>query len=776
MKNAPRTPSSKTGWSRRDVLRAGPLLVLSGTSALVRSGQAFGSEGALIHSPRSSGHSAADDIVIENAAFRLVIGGNGIVHSLVEKTSGQECLVTGSNTPAFSMTQYMPLPGQLILLYPADAKSFPARQVRREGDLLEVTFEGVPFEVGIRLKVAQNYVAFTVEQTRTEGKAWDEFEQAHTPIEELIFLDLPLRERTNFGSWLNVMWDDEVAVNLLAANPWCRIGSELREKYRLVRATAEDRVKTTGVTAVLVASRTSDLLDRIAEVENDFNLPRGVESRRRKEYKYFYYWADGITPANADRHLSYARQGGFRGMMISHFDFAKSAGHFPWKPEYPGGQDDLRALVRKIKDAGLLPGLHIHYNKAHREDPYVSGHPDPRLNLTRVFTLAAPLGPTASVIHVEENPSGVTLDDERRLLKLRSELITFEKYSTTPPYQFTGCQRAQMGTTAGTYEAGTMFGLLDVDTWSIFVRFSQNTTIQAEVARRIAALYGAGFEFVHFDGTEDVPPPYWFNCPWAQCVVYEGLEPRPLFAEGAERSHFNWHLMSRSNPYDKQEPESTRTAMRVYQEAQAPEMVKNFSSMNFGWMGYKAPNGHSIGTQPDMVEYVISRAAGWDCAFSIWPELKELDAHPRTPDNLEVMWRWQEIVIRGWLNESQKASLRNQEREHLLLVDEMGDFELVSYEQISGTAGADRPVRAFVFERKGKSWVVFWHTLGRGVLEVPFVGEGLRLWKELGKTELSMKRNPASIIVTIEGRQYLECAGFPRSKVVRAFQNSKVLV
>ena len=91
--------------------------------------------------------------------------------------------------------------------------------------------------------------------------------------------------------------------------------------------------------------------------------------------------------------------------------------------------DKAETEVRKIKDAGLVPGLHIHYNKAHREDPYVSGHPDPRLNLTRVFTLAAPLGPTASVIGVEENPAGVTLDDERRLLKIRSELITFENYS-----------------------------------------------------------------------------------------------------------------------------------------------------------------------------------------------------------------------------------------------------------------------------------------------------------------------------------------------------------
>jgi ABC-type uncharacterized transport system permease subunit len=78
-----------------------------------------------------------------------------------------------------------------------------------------------------------------------------------------------------------------------------------------MRAGAEERVKTLGVTAALIAAPTSRLLDRIAEIENDFSLPRGVESRRRKEAKYSYYWVSGATPANIDRHVQYARTGGF---------------------------------------------------------------------------------------------------------------------------------------------------------------------------------------------------------------------------------------------------------------------------------------------------------------------------------------------------------------------------------------------------------------------------------------------------------------------------------
>jgi len=179
----------------------------------------------------------------------------------------------------------------------------------------------------------------------------------------------------------------------------------------------------------------------------------------------------------------------------------------------------------------LIPGLHVHYCKAEKTDPYVSGSLDNRLNVTRVFTLAAPLDKAGPVIPVAENPFGATLDDERRLLRIGSELVTYEGFTTTPPYQFTGCRRAQFATQAAAYDAGIMFGLLDVDTWPIFVRFNQNTTIQEEVAQRIAGFYKAGFDFIYLDGAEDVHAPFWFTTARAQEIVCQALAPPPLLAE-----------------------------------------------------------------------------------------------------------------------------------------------------------------------------------------------------------------------------------------------------
>ena len=758
--------NERTGPARRDLLRAGSLLLAPGFAAAAQQG--FNP----VEAPASSG----PDVVIENPELRLVIAAGGTVRSLVEKSTGQECLFTQTKCPAFSMTQYSPLAGQLILLYPADTKTFAARSVRREGDRLLVAFEGVPHEVAIGLKITSTYIAFTVDQVRTEGKGWGPSDLLKTPIEQLVLLQLPLRERTNFGGWLNVMWDDEVAVNLLAADPWCRIDSHPRDRYRLVTASTEERVKTTGVGAALIATRTSKLLDRIDEVERDFNLPRGVQSRRRKEYRYSYYWAGNGNPSNIDRHIQYARQGGFPMLLISYTDFSKTAGHFPWRPEYPNGLEDLRSVIGKVKSAGLIPGVHIHYSKADRHDSYVSGKADYRLNVTRVFTLAEPLARTAATITVEESPTGVTLDDQRRLLKIGSELVSYENYTTTPPYQFTGCRRGELNTAAAAYDGGLMFGVLDVDTWPLFVRFNQNTSIQREVAGHIADFYKAGFEFVYFDGAEDVHPPFWFTTSWAQWVVWQALDRPPILAEGAQRAHFNWHILSRSNAYDIQPPEAMKAAMHAYQEVQAPRTAKDFTGIDFGWMGYAAPGAKTVGTQPDMVEYVLSRAAGWDCAFSLHArQLAALDTHPRTPDNLEVMRRWQRVVIDNVLTAAQKEMLRDLAHEHILLPGERGGFEVFRYEQIRNVTSGDRPVSAFAFERAGKTWVVYWHLNGHGLLQLPLTAPALRLWEEPGGRTLPFQRSGGTIVLPAGGRRYLECAGISKAEAIRAFQNSRVV-
>lgn len=704
-------------------------------------------------------------IVLENRDLRLEIGDNGQALSLVEKATGQECLSPGTHTPAFSLVVNRPNHTDLWVSYPSKRTTYAANRVRQDGDHLYVGFELIANTVTLRTKTTGSYIAFSVEEVSGKGV-----------VDEVRFLQLPVKSRKNFGDWLNVMWDESVAVNVLATNPYTQIDNDPREGYRVLWAGSSAEVRLNGAGAALIATRTPELLRRIGRLEEDFGLPHGAESRQRPEYRWSQMLVgsqidgEAVTPANIDRYLKYAKQGGFRAIQLYYLAFTKSVGHFEWRPEYAGRMDDLKAVVATINAAGLLPGLHIHYNKARKNDPYVTPVPDPRLHLREMFTLAAPLDPSSTEIAVYENPLGVTMDSERRYLKIEDELVTYESCTTTPPYKFLGVRRGALKSTPATHARGLKFGVLDVDDWPIFVRYDQRTGIQEEVARRIAPFYNeGGFRFGYFDGAEDVHPPYWFNTSWAQWQVYRLITPELLFAEAAAHSHFGWHMMSRGNAFDAVQAERMKEFIRQNPVAEAMRKAMDFTRINFGWLYIYQPSEKTIGSQVDIYEYAASRAAAWDCPISLLATADQLDAHPRTVDILEGMRRWEQM--RDRLTDGQRQQLRNLAQEHTVVVNEKNDLEIVPYEQLHGVAGEERPIRAFLFERNGKVYVTYWHISGEATLEVPLPRTRVRLLQDLNK-ELPLQASSSGVLLPASNRRYLEVTGMPRTAVAEAFQKA----
>jgi hypothetical protein len=672
----------------------------------------------------------------------------------------------------FTLTQDRPYDNELQLAYPAEVTDFRPVEVKKQGDGLTVEFELVGYSAYIGVKITDAYIAFRLQKLTYHGYTSLRVKRK-TPVDGTLFIQLPVRKRKNLGEWLNVMWDEDIAVNLLATDPYARIRAKERQGYNLFQAGTDNNVQLEDVGAALITTATPSLLDRIARVEEDFGLPQGVKSRRSQEYGYSYYEASTIAPEDAARHIQYAMQCGFRAMDVYYLAFASRAGHFPWRPEYPHGMDDLKTVVAQIKNAGILPGIHIHYNKTHKQDAYVTPKPDPRLNLVESFSLAESINASATVIPVEENPRLCTLDDERRILKIQNELVTYERYTSSPPYRFEGCKRGALGTQAFSHEMSSRVGLLDVDTWPVFVRFTQNTGIQDEVAERLKDIYQqAGFEFVYFDGAEDVPPPYWYTVSRAQWIVNQKLQ--PLFAEGACKSHFSWHILTRGNAFDVFKPEVIKAATRAYPGAEIKRAAKDFTSINFGWIGYWAPDKDTIGTQPDMLEYVTSRAAAWDCPIALQSDLQAMDAHPRTPDNLEVIRRWEEVRAQKWLTEEQKMSLRNLDQEHILLVDQRGQFVLAPCVQIERVAQADAPGRAFLFEYQGSMWVAYWHTSGEATLQIALQAKQMTLMRELGKP-LPVKAAGKQTKLPLGERRFVQLHNVTRQEAIAAFRNAAIL-
>lgn len=163
------------------------------------------------------------DVVIENRDVRLVLADDARVLSLRHLPSQTECLAPGTDVRAFSTLQHRGYGGD------NGPRIVTASAVRREGDQLIVSFASLVSRAVIRLRISDAYLGFILEKIEGDasfaaGKARPAFFNEETlPFDELVFLQLPVKDRGRFGDWLNVAWDDRVAVNLLATDPFTRI-------------------------------------------------------------------------------------------------------------------------------------------------------------------------------------------------------------------------------------------------------------------------------------------------------------------------------------------------------------------------------------------------------------------------------------------------------------------------------------------------------------------------------------------------------------------------
>lgn len=721
-----------------------------------------------------------DALIIENEQMKLVISKDGYAESLICKADQKELLEEGKKTPLCTITQERPYQNEIKLAYPTKETTFKSNSVRREGDKLIAGFELIPWEAVIDLKITSSYIGFTIEDFRLTVKDYG-ISMDEPAISEMWFLQLPVKNLTHFGDWLNVVWDDNRAVSIIATDPYARIECDAEDGFRILKAGVEDKVRLKGAGAALIACPADKLLDNIAVIENDFNLPHGVNSRMNELYNASYYWAYDVVPGNVDQHIKFAKMAGFRAFMLYYPSFIDSKGYrklgdYDWRmPEFSNGREDLEKMLNKIKDAGMIPGFHFLHSHIGRDSRYVTPVPDFRLNLLRIFTLATPLGKNDTSIFVEENPAGITMTNDRRVLKIGTELVSYKNYTTSRPYKFTGCIRGIDETTINSQPAGYMFGLLDVSEFgATSVYINQNTDLQEEIAQKLADIYKAGFQFVYFDGSEGVNPPFWFNVSYAQWKVFSRLEPEPLFAEGAAKTHFSWHMLTRGNAFDIFSPETLKESVRKFPAEEAPRMRNNFTHINFGWLGYWLPDSSTIGTQPDQLEYVTSRAAAWDCPVSIQANPELFEAHPRTPDNMEVLRRWEEVRTKHWLSEKQKQMLRNLKQEHILLLNEKNEYELLPYNQIINVANGSREVMAFTFERNKDQYAVYWHISGDKELELPAGSGSLSLMESIGKEIPVISEGGGKIVVPAGKRRYIRTNNLTKEELVSIFSNARI--
>jgi len=201
-------------------------------------------------------------------------------------------------------------------------------------------------------------------------------------------------------------------------------------------------------------------------------------------------------------------------------------------------------------------------------------------------------------------------------------------------------------------------------------------------------------------------------------------------------------------------------------------MRNNFTQIDFGWLGYWIPDKKTIGTQPDMLN-ATSRASAWDCPVSIIANLENFVAHQRTPDNLEVLRRWEEVSAQHWLTEEQKQMLRNLEQEHPLLLNEKKKFELVPYDQIMDIANGNSEVRAFTFKRNNDLYVVYWHISCNKELELPLHSKDITLLESLGQEiPVHTSQNGDNSLLPVGKCRFIKTNKLTKEELITAFKNA----
>lgn len=175
-------------------------------------------------------------------------------------------------------------------------------------------------------------------------------------------------------------------------------------------------------------------------------------------------------------------------------------------------------------------------------------------------------------------------------------------------------------------------------------------------------------------------------------------------------------------------------------------MQDDFTSLDFGWWRLQE------GSQPDMYEYGASRAAAWDCAFTLQDIAEELLNHHNTADTLEILRRWEDVRKKKWLTQEQKEQLKDAKQEHILLINEAGEYELAPYWELE--TGAE-DVSAFFFSRSGKNYVVCWHKTGSGTLTLPLEADRIAYETELGGTPIAVQAGDGCVQLPLTGRAYL---------------------
>ncbi len=421
-----------------------------------------------------------------------------------------------------------------------------------------------------------------------------------------------------------------------------------------------------GSKIALFGCPSGKVLKIIGQIEIEQGLPHTeIDGHWAKTCPYasFSYLIYNYNEKNIRKAIQIAQKAGFK--YIYYFGHSyKSWGHYQLNPrEFPHGYEGLRNCVKIADSCGIKLGMHTLSNFINTNDPYVTPVPDSRLAYTGYGRLTHDISPDDTVIAVE-SPGFFNQKQNNTLKTVRidSELITYQKVTSTSPYKLTGCQRGALGTKPSKHKAGSkVYKLLD-HPYKVFL---SNPGLSIEIAKNIANLFNkTGLRMISFDGLEGnrstglgeygeaLMPYVWYNS-LADSIKHD------IVVQASRTTHFFWHIYTRMN-WGEPWYGDFRESQQQYRFRNQAYYQRNYMPAMLGWF-LLTPT-----TSLEDIQWLLSHAAGFNAGFALVVRDDALEYNKLSDTIFSMIKTWESLRMQKAFPDTLRKLMQNPNSEFTL--------------------------------------------------------------------------------------------------------------
>jgi hypothetical protein len=407
-----------------------------------------------------------------------------------------------------------------------------------------------------------------------------------------------------------------------------------------------------------------DALITIGKIEVDEGLPHpllGGKWAKISPDATQPYLITSFGESNIEECITLARELGFR--VIYHPGPFETWGHFRLNPaQFPHGDESLKRCADKARKAGIGLGVHTLTAFITPNDPYVTPVPDPRLAKLGTARLAEAVDDTAAEIAVDDTTPFTKTQNwawHRKFALIDSEIVEFTGVDEARG-RLTGCGRGMFGTKAAAHEAGAEIGRLATHNYGTFYPGIEGGMIE-EMADRIVELFRkAGLMQISFDGLEGLAD-YGYPGDWTRCLFvkrcWDGWGRPDIISDASNLLHYLWHIHTRMNwgePWGK----AMREGMPEVRFRNQDYFDRNLFPHMLGWFEFRTASGELEATTLDEIEWMLSKAAGYDAGFAIVAQPENFRINGQGKAAIAAIREWEKARRKGVFSPAQREKLR----------------------------------------------------------------------------------------------------------------------